>query len=96
MDPNQEIDWNAAFPSGHAAIGWLLLPLLYLVLTKNWKVKALVGTLVISWGLFVLLGRVRIGAHYASDVLFPTGVAIMTFLLLYKHYHFRKGAERKS
>ncbi len=92
----QGINGNASFPSGHAAIGWLLLPLIYLAVTKNWKVKAWVGILAVSWGLFVSIGRVRIGGHYASDVLFPTGVAILVYLFLYKHYHFRKGTWQKG
>jgi membrane-associated phospholipid phosphatase len=92
----QGVNGHASFPSGHAAIGWLLLPLIYLTFSKSWRVKLLIGALAVSWGLFVSIGRVKIGAHYASDVLFPTGVAILCFVFLYKHYHYPKGPEEQS
>lgn len=75
-----------SFPSGHTAMGWMLLPLLIVV--KDRKIKdpyrIVVTVLVIGWGLFVGLSRVVVGAHYASDVLFSTGFAAIVTILLYK------------
>ena len=82
-----------SFPSGHTSMGWMLLPLLIAV--KDRKIKdpyrIVVTVLVIGWGLFVGLSRIVVGAHYASDVLFPTGIAaIITILLYKKSYLLRK------
>jgi membrane-associated phospholipid phosphatase len=46
---------------------------------------------VISWGLIVAYSRILTGDHYASDVLFPTGVAFVVTLLLYKRFYLSKG-----
>ncbi|MDO9537496.1 MAG: phosphatase PAP2 family protein, partial [Thermoplasmata archaeon] len=84
------IDWhNSSFPSGHTAMAWMFLP----VLVFLWKgeqrkgVKFLGTGMIIGWGAFVLTSRVIIGAHYASDVLFSTGMAAIVTYVLYKlHY----------
>ncbi len=75
---------NYSFPSGHTSMGFMFLPLLNLVRELRWKDirKILMIVLVVGWGLFVGLSRVVVGAHYASDVLFPTGVAAITTILL--------------
>ncbi|MBY8984335.1 MAG: phosphatase PAP2 family protein [Candidatus Lokiarchaeota archaeon] len=85
----QGITGNYSFPSGHSAMGWMFLPLLIPLWTKQWKSPIrIIGTIVIiGWGIFVGLSRIAIGAHYASDVLFSTGIAILiTFLLHQKYY----------
>ena len=79
----QGISGNYSFPSGHTAMGWMLLPILILLANKKgWKYKLIGGTVFI-WGVIVGLGRIVIGAHYASDVLFSTGAAFVTFIILY-------------
>jgi len=80
----QGINGHESFPSGHTAMGWMLLPLFLLTRKKSWKVKFLVGSVILAWGVIVALGRVVIGAHYASDVLFSTGVAFVSYLFMYK------------
>jgi len=77
---------NYSFPSGHAAMGMMFLPLLVLVKDRKIKdpVKIVIIVLVIGWGLFVALSRVAIGAHYASDVLFSSGFAAIITILFYK------------
>ena len=77
---------NHSFPSGHTAMSWMLLPLLIAVKDREIKdpYRIVVTVLVIGWGLFVGLSRIVVGAHYASDVLFSTGMAAITILLLYK------------
>ena len=64
----------------------MLLPLLIVVKDREIKdpYRIVVTVLVIRWGLFVGLSRIVVGAHYASDVLFSTGMAAITILLLYK------------
>ena len=85
----QGITGNYSFPSGHTAMAWMLLPLLIPLRTKLWKNPIrIVGTiLIIGWGIFVGLSRIAIGAHYASDVLFSTGIAILVTFLLYQKYY---------
>ena len=88
----QGITGNFSFPSGHAAMGWMFLPLLVIVEKKQWKdpIKMITVFLVLGWGLFVGLSRIVVGAHYASDVLISTGVAAITTLLLYHRFFLKK------
>ncbi|TFF95006.1 MAG: phosphatase PAP2 family protein [Promethearchaeota archaeon] len=80
---------NQSFPSGHTAMGWMLLPLLITVRDREWKdpVKIITWICIIGWGLFVGLSRIVVGAHYASDVLFSTGMASVVTILLYKKFY---------
>lgn len=80
---------NKSFPSGHTAMGWMLLPILLLVDDKDWKdpVKILTWIGVIFWGLFVGASRVVVTAHYASDVLFSTAIPSIIMILLYKKFY---------
>lgn len=80
---------NDSFPSGHTAMAFMLLPLIILVKEKKWPdpIKLIVIVFIIGWGLFVAISRVVIGDHYASDVLFSTGVAAVATIWLYKRYY---------
>ena len=80
------INGNQSFPSGHAAMGWMLLPLLIFAAGKKKWVQFLLLTLITSWAIAVQLSRVVIGAHFASDVLFGGCIIIVVYLLLYKKY----------
>ena len=88
----QGITGNQSFPSGHTAMGWMSLPLLIPLWKKQWKSSIkIIGTIsIIGWGIFVGLSRIAIGAHYSSDVLFSTGIAMMVTLLLYKKYYLKQ------
>jgi len=90
------ITGHKSFPSGHTAMGWMLLPIILLTLDKGWKAKLLLVTIVFSWGFVVALGRVVIGAHYASDTLFSTGVALFGYILLYRYYYFLQSPGSKN
>jgi membrane-associated phospholipid phosphatase len=81
-----------SFPSGHTAGGWMLLPLLIVVKDREIKdpYRIVVTVLVIGWGLFVGLSRIVVGAHYASDVLFSTGMAAIVTILLYKKSYLKR------
>ena len=83
----QGITGSDSFPSGHAAMGWMLLALLILLANKKQWVKYSVFNLISLWGVTLALSRVVIGAHYASDVLFGSFFIIITFLVSSKiHY----------
>jgi len=89
---------HSSFPSGHTAMGWMLLPLLFLVKDRKlWDAKRLSTILaVFSWGFFVAFSRVKIGAHYASDVLFSTGIAFFVSVLLYYFFYLMKRNGREK
>lgn len=57
-----------SFPSGHTAFGWMLLPLVFLIPQQRPDLRALSLIFVAAWGLGVAAMRVRVGAHYVSDV----------------------------
>jgi len=73
---------GVSFPSGHTVMGWMMLPLLILVWRRRRALKALVLSAIIAWALLVGFARVLVGAHYASEVLFSTGAALVCFLIL--------------
>ena len=83
---------NSSFPSGHAAMGWMFLPLLITVKDRKIKdpLRIIITILVIGWGLFVGLSRIVVGAHYASDVLFSTGAASIITIFLYSKLYNKK------
>ena len=78
-----------SFPSGHAAMGWILLALLILLANKKQWVKYSAIVIIFLWGVILALSRVVIGAHYASDVLFGSFFIIITFLL-FNNYKSKK------
>lgn len=65
-----------SFPSGHTAWAWMGLPLLALVADASRRTRAWVTGAVVAWGIAVAVGRVRYGAHFASDVTFSSGAAV--------------------
>jgi len=79
------LNGNQSFPSGHAAMAWMILPLLLLVVNKSKPIKISLLIFIIFWGLTVSLNRVVIGAHYASDALFGAFIIVIIFLLLIKY-----------
>ena len=82
----QGITGGESFPSGHAAMAWMLLPLILLIPKKNKIVKIFTTGLIVAWGIAVPLSRVVIGAHYASDVLFGSFIMIISFFLIGEKY----------
>jgi membrane-associated phospholipid phosphatase len=65
---------HSSFPSGHAALGWLLLAAVLIWPRGSRHYRWTLG-LCIAWGAFVAASRVVVGAHYLSDVLFSTAFA---------------------
>ncbi len=77
---------NTSFPSGHAAMAWMVLPLILLAVNKSKYLKMFLLAMIISWGIAVSAGRVAIGAHFMSDVIFSSMWIIICFLLLLKTF----------
>ena len=77
---------NDSFPSGHTSSAFTYLPLLILTKNKNMskKIKVIVIFSIIGFGLYVALGRVLVGRHYASDVLFSAGICTLLTISFYK------------
>lgn len=74
-----------SFPSGHAAMGWMLLALLVLFSNGKLWIRNFVSILIVVWAVFLAFSRVVIGAHFASDVLFGSFFIIFTFIFLNKN-----------
>jgi membrane-associated phospholipid phosphatase len=75
----QGMTGDASFPSGHTGMGWLLLPLILLIPEENRAGRVSAGVLVSAFAIAVALSRVKIGAHYLSDVLFASAIEIGVF-----------------
>lgn len=79
------ITGDQSFPSGHSAMGWMLLPLL--ILFSKDMIKHYVLLAIISlWAVSVGLSRIVVGAHYASDVLFGAFIVILVYKILINKY----------
>ena len=70
-----------SFISGHTAFSFCVLPVV-LLFTRNKKHYKIAWVLALTWGIFGALSRVKIGAHFPSDVLFGGGVTLLWFWLL--------------
>jgi membrane-associated phospholipid phosphatase len=94
----QGITGARSFPSGHAAMGWMLLPIAAFFRrcfpNAGAALRVLVWVLVIGFGVFVAASRVVVGAHYLSDVTFSTGVAGLTVYIIGRVWHKEDEAER--
>lgn len=83
----QGVTGHVSFPSGHTVLGWMVLPVVLLFESRP-RIRKWVAVGAIVWAFCVAIGRVRAGAHYASDVTFSSGVTIMFFACaerLYRH-----------
>lgn len=78
----QGITGNDSFPSGHAAMGIMMLALFVFFTDKPFYKRIIFKGLIISWALAVCASRVVIGAHFASDVLFGAFIMIISYLFL--------------
>ena len=78
----QGITGNQSFPSGHAAMGFMMIALFVFFADKPFYKRIIVKGLIVTWGLAVCTSRVVIGAHFTSDVLFGAMIMIVTYLFL--------------
>ena len=81
----QGITWNDSFPSGHAAMGWIMISLFVLFVDKPFRKRLIIKSLIISWAIALCFSRVIIGAHYASDILFASFGMIITYFIVLKY-----------
>ena len=72
---------NDSFPSGHAAMSWILISLFILFTDKSIFKRTAIKTIVISYAMIVSISRIIIGAHFASDVLFGSMFMISAYVL---------------
>lgn len=68
---------DKSFPSDHAAVSWALAAVIYIYNKKSgyWAGIAAV---------FICLGRLLVGVHYASDVLAGAGIGILAGFMAFK------------
>ncbi|MBS3084976.1 phosphatase PAP2 family protein [Candidatus Pacearchaeota archaeon] len=92
----QGISGGNSFPSGHAYLAWIIIPLFLIFLHKNKIHKWIAIILVTLFALFISYERIVIGAHYTSDILFSGGIVIMIFLILYKKYFLNKDKKQRK
>jgi membrane-associated phospholipid phosphatase len=76
------ITGNQSFPSGHAAMSFMMIVLFVFFMDKPFYKRIILKGLVISWGLAVCASRVVMGAHFTSDVVFGAMIVIVTYLFL--------------
>ena len=81
---------HQSFPSGHAAMAWMILPLLILVSNKSKLTRSALLFIIICWGTAVPISRIVIGAHYASDVLFGACIICITYLVIKNNHNIIK------
>jgi membrane-associated phospholipid phosphatase len=69
---------GASFPSGHVAMAFVCAPIPFHLHGQGKQRKAALAWLpVLLYGVGVAWGRVRLGRHYLTDVLFTAGSALL-------------------
>jgi membrane-associated phospholipid phosphatase len=81
---------HKSFTSYHSAMGWMFLPLIIYLKDIKHYIKWIGIILIIFWGSFVSISRVLIGAHYMSDILFPTMLSFVIVHVMYEKVYRRK------
>jgi membrane-associated phospholipid phosphatase len=76
------ITGNQSFPSGHAAMGFMMLALFVFAIDKSIYKRVMLKCIILSWAITVCASRVFIGAHFTSDVLFGSFIMIISYLFL--------------
>ena len=76
------INGNQSFPSGHAAMGFMLLALFIFLGNKSLLIRIILKGIIFSWAIAVSISRVVVGAHYTSDIVFGSFIMIISYLLL--------------
>lgn len=76
------ITGNQSFPSGHAAMSFMMIVLIVFFMDKSFYKRIIIKGLIVSWALAVSASRVVMGAHFTSDVLFGGFIMLITYLFL--------------
>ena len=77
----QGITGNDSFPSGHTAMGWMLISLFVSITDKSIRKRFVMKAIIISWALTLGISRIIAGAHFSSDVVFASFIMIITYLV---------------
>lgn len=85
---------NDSFPSGHAAMAWILISLFVLLSDKSIFIRTALKTVIFSYALIVCVSRILIGAHFASDVLFGSMFMISAYVVS-KHFLYEEQLRKK-
>lgn len=72
-----------SFPSGHSALGFILLVPYFFLRKKNRKTALSFLALGLCYGTLRGIGRMAQGAHFASDVLWSAGIVYLIGLAMY-------------
>jgi len=75
-----------SFISGHTALSFCVLPIV-LLFKKNKRQFTIAWVLALTWGVIGAISRVKIGAHFPSDVLFGGGQTLLWFWVLRNKYN---------
>ena len=74
-----------SFFSGHTALSFCVLPIV-LLFKKKKNQYTIAWVLALAWGVLGALSRVKIGAHFPSDVLFGGGETLLWFWILQQKF----------
>lgn len=85
---------NDSFPSGHAAMSWILISLFVLLSDKSIFKRTAIKTIIFSYALIICISRIVIGAHFASDVLFGSMFIISAYVVS-KHFLYEEQLRKK-
>jgi membrane-associated phospholipid phosphatase len=85
---------NDSFPSGHAAMGWILISIFILLSDKPIFRRTAIKIIIISYALILCISRIVAGAHFASDVLFGSMFMISAYVIS-KHFLFEEQLRKK-
>lgn len=78
-----------SFPSGHVSMAIMVFPLMVLINASNMRdtPKIILSSILIIWSVLVAYGRMVVGAHYLTDVLFSIFVGIIGYNYLVSKNH---------
>lgn len=76
------ITGNESFPSGHSAMGYILIAFFILFRNKSFIKRLGLYSYILTWAIAVAASRIVIGAHFLSDVI----VGSMGMVLVYLYF----------
>lgn len=70
-----------SFPSGHVSMAIMVFPLMVLINASNMRdtPKNILSLILILWSILVSYGRMVVGAHYLTDVVFSIFVGVIGY-----------------
>ena len=81
-----------SFPSGHTARA---AGIIFIILFSNTKDKRIIYTIIsFLWILFIALGRIILGAHFASDVISGAYIMLLSFLFV-RYFYDKRGIKNE-